>query len=89
MTARAGAASRVGATVRRPVAAYQLPFNYKLVPIDRKLVKAIHATGAQLHTWTVNEAADMSRLLDVGVDGIVTDRPDILNDVLRERGHDV
>ncbi|MDJ0664859.1 MAG: glycerophosphodiester phosphodiesterase [Acidimicrobiia bacterium] len=82
-------ASRIGKTIRRPVQAYQLPFNYELVPIDSKLVTAIHAAGAQLHTWTVNEAADMNRLLDLGVDGIVTDRPDTLNEVLRERGHDV
>ncbi len=83
------AASRAGRTVRRNVQAYQLPFNYKAVPIDRKLVDAIHEAGAHLHTWTVNEAADMHRLLDQGVDGIVSDRPDTLNEVLRERGHDV
>ncbi len=83
------AASRVGRTVRRPVQAYQLPFNYKSVPIDRKLITAIHKAGAQLHTWTVDEAADMHRLLDLGVDGIVTDRPDTLNEVLRERVHSV
>lgn len=82
-------AARRGRTVRRPVAAYQLPFDYKGVQINRKLVDAIHQADAQLHTWTVNEAADMHRLLDLGVDGIVSDRPDILNDVLRERGHDV
>lgn len=83
------AASRMGKTVRRPVQAYQLPFDYKAVPVDRKLVDAIHEAGAHIHTWTVNEAADMRRLLDLGVDGIVTDRPDTLNEVLRERGHDV
>ena len=80
------AASRVGRTWRRPVQAFQLPFNYRSVPVDRKLVDAIHRAGAQLHTWTVNEAADMHRLLDLGVDGIVSDRPDILNDVMRARG---
>jgi glycerophosphoryl diester phosphodiesterase len=80
------AASRVGTTVRRPVQAFQLPFDYRLVPIDRKLIEAIHAAGAQLHTWTVNEAADMRRLLDLGVDGIVSDRPDILNEVIAETG---
>lgn len=83
------AASRAGRTFRRPVAAYQLPFDYKSVPINEKLVDAIHRVGAHIHTWTVNEAADMHRMLDLGVDGIVSDRPDILNDVLRERGHDV
>lgn len=83
------AASRLGRTVRRPVAAYQLPFNYRSVPVDGRLVAAVHNAGAQLHTWTVNERADMHRLLDLGVDGIVSDRPDVLNEVLRERGHDV
>lgn len=79
------AASRLGRTVRRPVQAYQLPFDNRAVPIDRKLVDSIHAAGAHLHTWTVNEAADMHRLLDLGVDGIVSDRPDILKEVVEER----
>ena len=83
------AASRVGRTVRHPVQAYQLPYNWDTVPIGRKLIDAIHDAGAQIHTWTVNESADMNRLLALGVDGIVSDRPDILNEVLRERGHDV
>jgi glycerophosphoryl diester phosphodiesterase len=88
-TAAMLAASRVGATVRRRLAAYQLPSDYRSCPIDTKLVTAIHAAGAQLHVWTVNEAADMDRLLDLGADGIVTDRPDVLNQVMRKRGHDV
>jgi glycerophosphoryl diester phosphodiesterase len=83
------AVSRVGGTMRRRVAAYQLPFAYKSLPLDRKYIDAIHRSGAQVHAWTVNEAADMHRMLDLGVDGIVSDRPDILNDVLQQRGHDV
>lgn len=79
-------ASRRGRHVARPVAAYQLPFNYRSLPIDQKYVDAIHEAGAQLHLWTVNEAADMNRLLDLGADGIVTDRPDVLNDVVVARG---
>jgi glycerophosphoryl diester phosphodiesterase len=81
-------ASRVGGTIRRPVNAFQLPFDYRTVPIDRKLVAAVHKAGAHLHTWTVNEAEDMHRLLDLGVDGIVSDRPDTLNEVLRQRGQE-
>jgi glycerophosphoryl diester phosphodiesterase len=83
------AASRIARTVRRRVAAYQLPFDYKCLPLDRKLIDAIHRSGAQVHAWTVNEAADMNRLLDLGVDGIVSDRPDTLNEVMRRRGQDV
>ena len=79
-------ASRLGRHIKRPVAAYQLPFDYKSLPLDDKYIAAIHDAGAQVHAWTVNEAPDMKRLLDMGVDGIVTDRPDILNDVLRRRG---
>ncbi len=36
--------------------------------------------------WTVNQRADMQRLLDMGVDGIITDFPDVLRTLLRERG---
>lgn len=79
-------ASRLGRTVRRPVEAYQLPYDHPVLRIDRWLVDAVHAAGAQLHLWTVNDPRDMARYLDLGVDGIVTDRPDLLNEVLEERG---
>jgi len=75
-------ASRAGRTARRKVQAYQLPYNYRGFRVDRKLIDSIHRAGAHIHLWTVNEADDMRRFLDMGVDGIVTDRPDILNEVL-------
>ncbi len=78
-------ASRRGRSIRRPVAAYQLPFDNPVLPIDQKLIDAIHAAGAHAHFWTVNAPAHMHRLLDMGADGIITDRPDILNDVLAAR----
>lgn len=49
------------------------------------LIKELHRHGLDVHIWTVNEAADMHRLLDWGVDGIVTDRPDLLADILEAR----
>jgi glycerophosphoryl diester phosphodiesterase len=76
------AASRVGRTIHRKVQAYQLPFNYRGAKIDDKLIEAVHRAGAHLHLWTVNESDDMRRFIDMGVDGIVTDRPDLLNKVL-------
>lgn len=77
------AASRVRRTVRRKVQAYQLPFNYRGVKIDPRLIDAVHRAGAHIHLWTVNDPDDMRRFIEMGVDGIITDRPDLLNDVLR------
>ena len=67
------------------MAAYQLPFGSPVARLDRRLVLAAHAAGAQVHAWTVNDAADMERMLDLGVDGIITDRPDTLNEVIEGR----
>lgn len=39
-----------------------------------------------MHAWTVDDAAEMHALLDAGVDGLFTDRPDVLRDVLVQRG---
>jgi glycerophosphoryl diester phosphodiesterase len=39
-----------------------------------------------VHVWTINEEREMDRLLDLGVDGLITDRPALLKDVLTRRG---
>jgi glycerophosphoryl diester phosphodiesterase len=49
-------------------------------------VKAAHDLGLLVIPWTVNEAARMNTLIDWGVDGIITDYPDVLKDILNERG---
>jgi len=54
--------------------------------VDEAAVRTAHDLGIQVVAWTVNAAADMRRLLDWGVDGLITDYPDRLRDVLRERG---
>ena len=82
---RLATAARRGSTPRSAPVAYQLPFDSRVIPLDVRLVETAHAAGAHVHAWTVNEAADMDRLLDIGVDGITTDRPDTLDDVLRRR----
>ena len=81
------AASRLGRTVHRPPKAYQLPPTVRGAAVDAKMVSAVHRAGAQLHIWTIDQQAEMHRLLDLGVDGIVTDRPDRLNEVIEERAH--
>lgn len=53
--------------------------------VSRRLVADAHARNVAVHVWTVDEPADMRRLFDWGVDGIVTDRPDRLAQVLHDR----
>jgi glycerophosphoryl diester phosphodiesterase len=53
--------------------------------LSPRLVRDFHRAGVHVHVWTVNEIADMERLLDWGVDGLVTDRPDRLAELLHRR----
>ncbi|MDQ1720715.1 MAG: glycerophosphoryl diester phosphodiesterase [Pseudonocardiales bacterium] len=55
--------------------------------VQPRLIAAARARGIEVHVWTVNLRAEMIRLLDLGVDAIITDRADLLREVLRERGH--
>ena len=75
-----------GRVVRRP-AALQVPHRRgPLVVATAGLVRRAHAAGLQVHVWTVDDADAMRALLDRGVDGLMTDRTDILARVLHERG---
>ena len=51
-----------------------------------ELVEAAHEAGMDVVPWTVNDRATMESLIDIGVDGLITDRPDLLREVLAERG---
>lgn len=73
-------------TRRRPQA-LQVPHRRgRLVVAGRWLVHKAHAAGKHVHVWTIDDPAEMAELIDRGVDGLMTDRTDILRDVLIERG---
>ena len=68
-----GGLPRVGAC------AAQVPATVRGRPlVTRRLLAHAHDAGLHVHVWTVNDEAQMSRLLALGVDGIVTDRPSVL-----------
>lgn len=80
-------ASRVGKGGGGEASALQLPTQIRGVRVvDEKLVQSAHDAGLHVHVWTVNDVDEMERLLDLGVDGLVTDRPDHLKTLLKERG---
>ena len=65
----------------------QVPIRSGRIPIvTASFVRAAHRAGLPVHVWTVNEPATMHALLELGVDGIMTDRPRVLRDVLADRG---
>jgi glycerophosphoryl diester phosphodiesterase len=53
--------------------------------VTARTVRILHAAGVEVHVWTVNDPRDMARLLDLGVDGLVTDRCDLLKSLVASR----
>jgi glycerophosphoryl diester phosphodiesterase len=65
----------------------QVSTTYWGVPlVTARTLAAAHTTGMQVHVWTIDEPDEMRGLLDLGVDGLMTDRPAVLKEVLVERG---
>nr|WP_218063018.1 glycerophosphodiester phosphodiesterase [Arthrobacter sp. SDTb3-6] len=76
------------AAMMRTVDVLQVPTHYKSMRlVTRRSVAKAHRLGLKVHVWTINDPAQMHRLLDLGVDGIMTDRAELLAGVMRERGY--
>jgi glycerophosphoryl diester phosphodiesterase len=66
--------------------ALQVPAVYgDQVLVDQRFVEAAHGQGLAVHVWTINDEKEMGRLVDLGVDGIISDLPTTLVSLLRER----
>ncbi len=76
----AGRAPRLADAVQFPVSVGPLK------PFTSRTIASFHRGGYQAHVWTVNDAETMHHFYDLGVDAVISDRPDILRDVLIERG---
>lgn len=58
----------------------------RVTVVDKRLIAAARRRGIEVHVWTIDEPDQMNELIDLGVDGLMTDRPGVLRDVLRARG---
>ncbi|WP_406831473.1 glycerophosphodiester phosphodiesterase [Pedococcus sp. KACC 23699] len=77
--------------LRSPAPVLQVPTGHvvggrRFDLVTEALVERVHRMGKHLHVWTIDDATEMDRLFDLGVDGIVTDRTDVLAAVLARRG---
>jgi glycerophosphoryl diester phosphodiesterase len=82
------AMTRLGLDRVHPVAfdALQVPVTYKgLTVIDKSFIRAAHRHGLQVHAWTIDEPSEMRRLLNLGVDGIMSDLPERLSPLKARR----
>jgi glycerophosphoryl diester phosphodiesterase len=79
--------SRTGHMPRLDADCVQVPVRFGPVRIvDARFVAAAHRAHLPVHVWTVNEEEAVTELLDLGVDGIMTDRPALLRSALLSRG---
>ena len=70
-----------------PGDALQVPARHRGVRVvTPAFVERAHRAGRPVHVWVVDDPAEMAALLDLGVDGLITDRTDVLREVLTDRG---
>lgn len=77
--------ARLGLPPRIASDTLQVPIKQGITIVSARTIGAARATGTPLIVWTINDRDEMTQLLDAGVDGLITDRPDLLRDLLDER----
>ena len=76
----------LGSRKQSEYGAVQIPQDFKRIPLtSRWLIERFHRQGLQVHVWTINEREDMRKLLDRGVDAIITDAVGVLREELESR----
>lgn len=70
---------------------FQIPVSQQIAGrrvsvLTPRLMAAAHARGLRVHVWTINDPAEMAELIDLGVDGLISDRIDVLRDVAKRHG---
>jgi glycerophosphoryl diester phosphodiesterase len=76
----------LGESYSPPMQALQVPRNIGgLQVVTKEFVEAAHLRNLKVHVWTINETDDMRRLIEMGVDGIMTDYPDRLLELLNRK----
>ena len=82
---------RLGSWVRRSgkfhnIHAAQVPVSQgPLTIVDKSFIQAAHNAEIQVHVWTIDEPDEMEHLLNLGVDGIMTDKPLVLKQILQKK----
>ena len=82
---------RLARLVGEDFVAFQVPHRQRVkgrvIPVvTRRFVERAHRAGKQVHVWTIDDPAEMTELLELGVDGLMTDRTDLLKELLVARG---
>ena len=84
---RFAVAARLGRPARIPADVLSVPPRQQRIRlVNKRNVAAARASGLPILAWTINQPPEMARLLDLGVDGLITDRPDLLKHLMIERG---
>ena len=84
-TLRFVTAARLHLPYRPRCDSFQVPVKQGITIVSSRAVRVAKSAGVPLIVWTINDRTEMQNLLDLGVDGIISDRPDLLLEVIEER----